>query len=178
MIGGLVGVGIGAIVTNQTLAVTAVLIWTLLVESLLTNFATGIGRWFPGGAASAMSGITPADGALLQPWAAALLFAGYGLAFALVGSRSLTARHHVMSTTHRSPSPTRPSPSRSKVSIALILAPCSGTEISCRKPLTHSGRSGRPCLPGRAGRGLEQHASGSSPPPRQPLAPAPADSRR
>lgn len=92
MIGGLVGVGIGAIVTNQTLAVTAVLIWTLLVESLLTNFATGIGRWFPGGAASAMSGITPADGALLQPWAAALLFAGYGLAFALVGSRSLDRR--------------------------------------------------------------------------------------
>jgi len=35
--------------------------------------------------------------------------------------------------------PTRPSPSRSNVSTALIRAPWSGTEISCRKLFPHSG---------------------------------------
>ena len=39
-----------------------------------------------------------------------------------------------------SASPTRPSPSRSSVSTALILAPWSGTVISWRKPLPHSGQ--------------------------------------
>ena len=39
-----------------------------------------------------------------------------------------------------SASPTRPRPSRSNVSTALIRAPWSGTEISCRKPLPHSGQ--------------------------------------
>ena len=39
-----------------------------------------------------------------------------------------------------SASPTRPSPSRSSVSTALILAPWSGTKISWRKPFPHSGQ--------------------------------------
>jgi ABC-type transport system involved in multi-copper enzyme maturation permease subunit len=91
-IGGLVGVGIGALVTNQTLAITVALLWTLVIESMLTNFAAGIGRWFPGGAASAMSGVEPASGSLLPFWAAALLFAGYGLAFAAAGSYRMLRR--------------------------------------------------------------------------------------
>ncbi len=91
-IGGIVGVGIGALVTNQTVAITVALIWTLLVESMLTNFASDVGRWFPGGAASAMSGVAPANGDLLPMWAAALVFAGYGLAFATVGSRFVLDR--------------------------------------------------------------------------------------
>ena len=59
-----------------------------------------------------------------------------------------------------SASPTRPSPSRSSVSTALIRAPWSGTEISWRKPLPHSGQvQVAQRLAGRAGRGLEQHAA-------------------
>jgi ABC-2 type transport system permease protein len=92
-IGSLVGVGIGALVTNQTLAITATLVWVLLIESMLMNFASGVGRWFPGGAASAMSGVAPTGGGHPLPiWAAALLFAGYGLAFAAVGSRFVLRR--------------------------------------------------------------------------------------
>ena len=91
-IGGPVGVGIGAMLTNQTLAVTATLIWVLLVEQLLAAFSPGVARWFPGGAASAMSGVSPASGSALPLWAGALVFAGYGLVFSAVGSRFLRWR--------------------------------------------------------------------------------------
>src|SRR3954454_2378936 len=55
-ISGIVGVGIGSLVTNQTLAVTVTLIWSLLIEGMVVNLAPGLGRWLPGGAAGAMSG--------------------------------------------------------------------------------------------------------------------------
>lgn len=91
-IGGLVGVGIGALMRNQTLAITFTLVWTFIVESMLTNFAPGVGRWFPGGAASAMSGVRSTGGDLLPVWAAALLFAAYGIAFAVAGTRLVVRR--------------------------------------------------------------------------------------
>jgi ABC-2 type transport system permease protein len=91
-ISGMVGVGVGALVTNQTLAVTVALLWSLVVEGLLLAFAPGIAGWLPGGAASAMSGVATGHGRLLPIWAAALLFAGYGLAFATVGSRFVLRR--------------------------------------------------------------------------------------
>jgi hypothetical protein len=91
-IGAMVGVGVGALVTNQTLAITVALTWTLLLESMLVNFAPGVGRWLPGGAAGAMSGVTTANGGQLPMWGAALLFAGYGLAFAAAGSRFVVRR--------------------------------------------------------------------------------------
>jgi hypothetical protein len=91
-IGGLVGVGIGSIITNQTVSVTVTLVWVFVVEAMVGNFATGVGRWFPGGAASAMSGIAPANGSLLPMWAAALVLTGYGLAFSAIGARLLVQR--------------------------------------------------------------------------------------
>jgi ABC-2 type transport system permease protein len=90
-ISGMVGVGIGALVTNQTLAVTVTLIWSLLIEGMVVNFAPGLGRWLPGGAAGAMSGSATYSN-LLPVWAAALLFAGYGVAFAAAGSRFVLRR--------------------------------------------------------------------------------------
>lgn len=90
-ISGLVGVGVGALLTNQTLAITVTLIWTLVVEGMLVNIAPGVGRWLPGGAAGAMSGAGTYSN-LLPIWAAAPLFAGYGLAFAGVGTRFVLHR--------------------------------------------------------------------------------------
>src|SRR3954468_15871279 len=55
-ISGLVGVGIGALVRSQTLAIVATLAWVFLVESMLIAFAPEVGRWLPGGAASALAG--------------------------------------------------------------------------------------------------------------------------
>jgi ABC-2 type transport system permease protein len=91
-LGGLMGVGLGALMTNQTLAVTATLVWILLVESLLGSFASGIGRWFPGGAASAMSSVAPPSGDALPFWIAGLLFAGYALVAAQAGTRLVVRR--------------------------------------------------------------------------------------
>jgi hypothetical protein len=90
-IAGMVGVGVGALVTNQTLAVTATLIWSLLIEGMVVSFAPGLGRWLPGGAAGAMSGAATYSN-LLPVWGAALLFAGYGLAFAAAGTRAVRRR--------------------------------------------------------------------------------------
>ena len=89
---GMVGVGVGALVTNQTLAVTVTLIWLLLVEAMVVNLAPGLGRWLPGGAAAATSGAATYSGNLLPVGAAALLFAGYGVAFAAAGSRFVLRR--------------------------------------------------------------------------------------
>src|SRR5215217_4273738 len=78
-------VGVGSLVTNQTLAVAVTLTWLLLVEAMVVSFAPSLGRWLPGGAAGAMSGAATYSN-LLPVGAAALLFAGYGLAFAAAGS--------------------------------------------------------------------------------------------
>jgi ABC-2 type transport system permease protein len=89
---GLMGVGLGALMPNQSLAVTVTLVWVLLVESMLASFAPSVGRWFPGGAASAMSGVAPPSGDALPFWIAGLLFAGYALAFAETGARLVVRR--------------------------------------------------------------------------------------
>jgi ABC-2 type transport system permease protein len=91
-IGALVGVGVGALLTNQTVAITATLVWVLLVETMLASFASGIDRWLPGGAASAMSGVAAPSGTALPMGVAALLFLGYGLAFAGAGTRVVAQR--------------------------------------------------------------------------------------
>jgi ABC-2 type transport system permease protein len=91
-LGALLGVGLGAVMTNQTLAVTATLVWVLVVENLLANFAPGIGRFFPGGAASALSSVAPPSGDALPFWIAGLLFAGYALVAAEAGARLVVRR--------------------------------------------------------------------------------------
>ncbi len=88
----MVGIGIGALLRNQTVAVTVTLVWILLVETILVGFAPEFGRWLPGGAASSLSGVATAEGGLLPLWGAAFLFAGYGLAFAAAGTRFVLRR--------------------------------------------------------------------------------------
>jgi ABC-type transport system involved in multi-copper enzyme maturation permease subunit len=90
-VAGLVGVGVGSLVTNQTLAVTVTLIWSLLIEGMLVNFAPGFGRWLPGGAAGVLSGAATYSN-LLPVWAASLVFAGYGITFAAAGTRFVLRR--------------------------------------------------------------------------------------
>jgi ABC-type transport system involved in multi-copper enzyme maturation permease subunit len=86
-IAALFGVGIGSIITNQTAAITITLVWMFVIEGPLATFATGVGRWLPGGASSASSGIAAASGTLLPMWAGALVFAGYALGFSAIGAR-------------------------------------------------------------------------------------------
>jgi ABC-2 type transport system permease protein len=84
---GAIGVGVGALVRNQTLAVAVALVWMLIVEGLLVSLLPEIGRWLPGGAASALTDTTTAEGGLLPTWGGGLLFAGYAVLFAVAGTR-------------------------------------------------------------------------------------------
>jgi hypothetical protein len=86
-----VGIGIGALLRNQTVAATVALVWVFM-EAPLVGFAPEIGRWLPGGASSALTEVATAEGGLLPMWAGALVFAGYGLAFAAAGTRFVLRR--------------------------------------------------------------------------------------
>ena len=46
-LGGLMGVGLGALMPHQTLAVTATLVWVFLVEALLASLAPGVAAGSP-----------------------------------------------------------------------------------------------------------------------------------
>lgn len=87
-----VGVGFGALVRNQTAAITIALVWTQVVEGVLVVFLPEVGKWSPGGAASALSGVSTPNGALLPVGAAAVLLSLYGLAFAAAGASTLVRR--------------------------------------------------------------------------------------
>jgi ABC-2 family transporter len=81
------GVGLGALITNQTLAVTLVVVWSATGEALLVGLVPDVGRWLPGGAVSALAGTATAKGGLLPFAAAAAVLAGYALALAVAGTR-------------------------------------------------------------------------------------------
>jgi ABC-2 type transport system permease protein len=88
----LVGVGVGVLIRNQTVAVSVALGWVFVVESVVLAFVDALGRWLPGGAAAALSGANSGDLHLLPMWAGALLFTAYGLAFAAAGAQLITRR--------------------------------------------------------------------------------------
>jgi ABC-2 type transport system permease protein len=81
-----VGVGVGSFIRNQIAAIVGALVWVFLVESLVIALLPQVGKWLPGGAASAMLQATSTRGHLLEPWAGGLLFLGYGLAFAALAA--------------------------------------------------------------------------------------------
>ena len=89
---GLIGVGVGALIRNQTAAVVATLLWVLIVENSLVSFAPQVGRWVPSGASNALTGVATPAGGLLPAWGAGLLLTAYGLAFAAAGLRFVLRR--------------------------------------------------------------------------------------
>jgi ABC-2 type transport system permease protein len=91
----ILGVGIGAVLTNQVAALIVTLGWFLVVESILANLVHGAERWVPTGAAAAASNLTRGGGArfgLFNWWEGTLLMLAYGLVFAGVGAFILTRR--------------------------------------------------------------------------------------
>lgn len=87
-----VGIGVGALLVNQTLAFTLVIVWTATAESLLVGFLPEVGRWLPGGAASALAGTATAEGGLLPFWGAAAVLVGYALALVAASGRRLARK--------------------------------------------------------------------------------------
>jgi ABC-2 type transport system permease protein len=92
VLSGVVGVGIGALIPNQTAAITVTLVWLFTIEGILVAFAPSVGRWLPSGASAAMTEVATPAGGLLPMWAGALLFAAYGLVFATAGTRLIVRR--------------------------------------------------------------------------------------
>lgn len=77
----ILGVAIGALITNQVAAVVIALVWIFVVEALLTIFVDWIGKWLPGGALNSILQATNTSGfggtdALSVP-AAALVLISY-----------------------------------------------------------------------------------------------------
>jgi ABC-2 type transport system permease protein len=87
----LLGVGVGALVRNQTVAVLVPLVWFLLIETLIPAYGLGmLVPWLPGGATTALAGGKLAGG--LPAWAALLVLVGYGLALLVSGGRVIARR--------------------------------------------------------------------------------------
>ncbi|GIH80505.1 hypothetical protein [Planobispora longispora] len=91
---GLLGVGLGALIRNQTAAVAVALIWFMYADYLLTMLLPGLGRWLPTGAARALAGMSMENAELLPAWAGGPLFAAYVLA-AVLAARLTTLRRDV-----------------------------------------------------------------------------------
>ncbi|GII03383.1 hypothetical protein [Planobispora takensis] len=91
---GLLGVGLGALIRNQTAAVAVALIWFMYADYLLTMLLPGLGRRLPTGAARALAGMSMENAELLPAWAGGPLFAAYVLA-AVLAARLITLRRDV-----------------------------------------------------------------------------------
>jgi hypothetical protein len=88
-----IGVGVGALVRNQTATLVGLCAWLLFVENLLLGDLTNLnaGRFLPGAAAAAISGQKP-DTPLLAPAVALALLALYTAAAAAAGSTATNRR--------------------------------------------------------------------------------------
>jgi ABC-2 type transport system permease protein len=90
---GAAGAGLGALVPNQTAAVTVSLVWLLAVEGLVVNITSStVRQWLPGGALSVVAdgGIGPDAG--LQFWAAAGCAVAYAGTLVATGALRLVER--------------------------------------------------------------------------------------
>jgi ABC-2 type transport system permease protein len=92
---GLLGVGVGSLLTNQVAALIVALGWFLIVENIIGGIWSGTTRWLPSGAAMAAASVSQgraSDITLFSWWQGSLLILLYGLAFAIVGSLVMARR--------------------------------------------------------------------------------------
>jgi ABC-2 type transport system permease protein len=85
----LLGVGVGAVIRNQTAAVVVPLLWFGIVETLLPSYPAllWLHPWLPGALTGAIGG-DDSPGAL-SAWAALVIFLAYTLLLLLVGTRRI-----------------------------------------------------------------------------------------
>jgi ABC-type transport system involved in multi-copper enzyme maturation permease subunit len=93
------GVGIGAVLTNQVAAIVTSLGWFVIAENILVGLVHGAFKWVPTGAAVAVANLTRGHGndssnnfPIFTWWEGGLLLLGYGIVFAIVGSVIMTKR--------------------------------------------------------------------------------------
>ncbi|MGH3131140.1 MAG: ABC transporter permease subunit [Gaiellaceae bacterium] len=78
-----IGIGLGALLRNQVATLVAIFLWLFFIENLLIDFVPGAGKFAPGAAAAAITGLDPDK--LLSPAAGALLLVLYAAAAAAAG---------------------------------------------------------------------------------------------
>ncbi|MGH2782012.1 MAG: ABC transporter permease subunit [Thermoleophilaceae bacterium] len=61
------GLGLGALLRNQVATLLAIFLWLFFVENLLLDFVPGAGRFAPGAAAAAITGLDPRQAARPRP---------------------------------------------------------------------------------------------------------------
>jgi ABC-2 type transport system permease protein len=87
----LLGVGVGTVVRNQTVAVLVPLAWFLLVETMMRAYGLdALMPWLPGGATTALAGGRLAGA--LPAWAALVVLLAYALTLLVVGGRAIARR--------------------------------------------------------------------------------------
>jgi ABC-2 type transport system permease protein len=79
------GVGVGAVLRNQVLGVLGFVVWFMVIENLMVNLASGVGKFFPLAAADALSGVKGVDAQALSAPQGGLVLIGYVLAFFAAG---------------------------------------------------------------------------------------------
>ena len=89
---GAMGVAVGALIRNQAAALVITLTWMMLIEGVFVGLLPALGRWLPGGAASALMSVSVTAGDLLPMWAAALVLGAYAVGLAVAGSRVVVER--------------------------------------------------------------------------------------
>ena len=89
---GALGVAVGALIRNQAAAIVIALAWIMVIEGLFVGLLPELGRWLPGGAASALTSSSVKAGDLLPMWAAALVLGAYAVGLAVAGSRVVVER--------------------------------------------------------------------------------------
>lgn len=98
-----VGVALGSIVTNQVLAIIAILVWTQFLEAVLRiglsqagDVGTTVASYLPGAAGESITGgsfFSAAGVAETLPWGVGLaVLVGYALVLAAVGARTTLRR--------------------------------------------------------------------------------------
>lgn len=82
------GVGLGAVIRNQVLAIVGLFAWVFVVEVIVFQFLPGVGRYAPGVAGTAITGETVGDSSahLLSAPAGGALLLGYVAAFVTAGA--------------------------------------------------------------------------------------------
>jgi hypothetical protein len=86
---GPIGVAVGALVRNQIAAVVAALAWTFIVEQLVVALWPEVGKWMPGGAATAvlqLGEVATTRGDLLPAWGGAALLVAYAAVLSVVAA--------------------------------------------------------------------------------------------
>jgi ABC-2 type transport system permease protein len=87
----LLGVGVGTVVRNQTVAVLVPLAWFLLIETMMPAYGLdALMPWLPGGATTALAGGRLAGA--LPAWAALVALLAYALTLLVVGGRAIARR--------------------------------------------------------------------------------------